>query len=328
MRKFRNLFAFALAACLILAGCGGEEPAPVYTYPTEPTQQPQDLGEVTILFTGKAQNVFEQNETRGEIGYAALAAYRDMLEDDDQTVILVDGGGAFSNQAAGAVKNGRTLADLIGSVGYDIRVPGRDEMTYGIEAFVSLTEKMENGTYLSCNLVDGAGETVFEPYVILECGAVKVGFVGITTPRAAETLEDDAYGFGQGSSKDDFYAAIQDAIDAAGDAGAEYVIAVGNLGTDPMDTPWTSAEVIANTTGLSAFLDSGSGAVREGNPVQDLDNYEIPVCSVGSAFNYVGKITLDLNDGSVEVELLTELEDEDKTIAQAAADLAEELKKE
>ena len=102
------------------------------------------------------------------------------------------------------------------------------------------------------------------------------------------------------------------------------MIAVGDLGTDPMNTPWTCAEVIANSTGLTAFLDAG-GSVLKGKTVTDLDNYEIPVCGVGSEFNYVGEITLDLNDGSVKVELVTELEDENTAVAKAAADLAEDM---
>lgn len=324
MRELRNLCIVSLIACLLLAGCGGEEPSPVYTQPTEENREVQDLGTLTILFTGDIQNVFAGNEAWGQIGYAALTAYRDGLEDEGETVVLVDGGNAISDEGAGAVKDGKTLAQLIGSAGYDFRVPGEAEFSYGMEDFLALTDEMPDCTYTSCNLVDAAGAMVMEPYVIVECGGIKVGFVGITSPHAADTLEDGDYGFCQGSGKDDFFGTVQDAIDAASQAGAEYIIAVGNLGTDPMDSPWTSAEVIANTTGLSVFLDCGGG-VLEGETVKDLDNYEIPVCSPGSEFAYVGRITLNLNDGSANIELLKELEDEDSRIAKSAADLAEAL---
>ena len=325
MRRIWKTVVLALTASFLLAACGGEDPAPVYTYPTEETEAAADRGTLTILFTGDAQNVFASDETQGAIGYAALADYRNQLEDEDRQVVLIDGGNAMSNDGAGAVKNGKTLVELIGSVGYDIRVPGSGELSYGVEAFCDLTEKMADCTYISGNLVDGSGKRVLEPFVILECGEIKVGFVGITSPSGADVLEDENYGFCQGNSKDEFYGSIQDVIDAARDEGAAYVIAVGNLGTDPAHTPWTSAEVIANTTGLSAFLDCGSGAVLEGNAVKDLDQYEIPICAPGSGFSYVGQITLDLNDGTVEVELLTELGKEDKTVAQEAEKLAEEL---
>lgn len=323
MRKLRNLLILALVACLLLCACGGEETL-VPTDPTEETGAAKDLGAVTILFTGNIQNIFEKNETRGEIGYAALAAYRDALEDDGWQVILVDGGNTMTNEGAGAVRKGRTLAELIGAVGYDVRVVGETELTYGVADFQKLTDRMEDSAYLSCNLEDSAATAVFDAYAVVECGDVKVGFVGITTPHAADTLNDKSYGFCQGTSKDDFFAAVQDAIDAASDAGAEYVIAVGALGTDPLDSPWTCAEIIANTTGLSAFLDCGGG-VLEGETVTDLDNYEIPVCAVGAEFNYVGEIILNLNDGTAEVELLTELDKESSAVAKAAADLAKEL---
>lgn len=324
MRKLRNLLLLILAVCLLLSACGEDTAGPAYTQPSEENKAPKDQGVVTILFTGNARNVFEKDELQGQIGYAALAAYRDELEEDGHRVILVDGGNAMFHDGAGSVRGGKTLAELIGSVGYDIRAVGESELTYGMETFLDLTEKMEECDYLSCNLVDAAGEPVFAPYVIVECGDMQVGFVGITTPHAADTLQDEAYGFCQGESREDFFSAVQDAIDAASNAGADYVIAVGDLGTDPMNSPWTCAEVIANSTGLTAFLDAG-GSVLKGKTVTDLDNYEIPVCGVGSEFNYVGRITLDLNDGSVKVELVTELEDENTTVAKAAADLAKEL---
>ena len=322
MRKLRNLLVLGLIACLLLAGCGGEDPAPVYTYPTEETKPNTDQGSLTILFTGGVENIFASHDTQGAIGYAALAAYRDRLEADDRQVVLVDGGNAMSDGGAGGVKAGKTLAELIGSVGYDVRVPGRWELSYGISDFCKLTEKMTDCVYTSCNLLDETGMPAFESYVMVKCGDVKVGFVGITGPYGAEGVEEGSFGSGD---KDDYYASIQDAIDEARYSGADYVIAVGNLGTDPRNTPWTSAEVIANTTGLSAFLDCGSGAVLEGSMVKDLDQYEVPLCAPGSGFAYVGEITLDLNDGSVEVELLTKLGKEDKTIAQTAANLEKEL---
>ena len=325
MRRIWKILVLALVACFLLAACGGEDPAPVYTYPTEETEAAVDHGSLTILFTGDAQNVFASDETQGAIGYAALAEYRNQLEDADQQVVLIDGGNALRNDGAGAVKNGKTLAELIGSVGYDIRVPGSGELSYGVEGLCDLTEKMEDCTYLSSNLIDGSGKSVFEPFVILECGEIKVGFVGITSPLGADVLEDENYGFCQGNSKEEFYGAVQDAIDAARDGGAAYVIAVSNLGTDPQNTPWTSAELIANTTGLSAVLDCGSGAVLVGNTVKDLDQYEIPICAPGSGFAYVGEITLNLNDGSADVKLLTALGKEDQNVAKKAEELQKNL---
>ena len=324
MRKLRNLLALTLAVCLLVAGCGGEAAAPAYTQPSEETKAAKDQGEVTILFTGNVQNVFELDELEGQLGYAALAAYRDELEDEDRRVILVDGGNAMVKEGAGAVRDGKTLAKLIGEVNYDVRVVGAGELTYGVKDFQKLTENMEDCVYLSCNLVDGDNQPVFAPYTILKFGDVKVAFVGITTPKAAETLNDENYDFRKGNSREEFFSAIQDAIDAATDAGADYVIAVGDLGTDPLDSPWTCAEIIANSTGLTAFLDCGGGVLK-GQTVTDLDNYEIPVCAVGSEFNYVGEITLNLNDGSVKVKLVTELEDENSAIAKSAASLAKDM---
>ena len=315
MKRIRNLLIFVLAACLLLAACGEETPAPVYTDPPEDTDAMGDLGQLVILFTGDLENIFARDDIQGRLGYAALKAYREQLEDEGETVVLVDGGNAIMNQRAGMIQEGKKLADLIADVGYDIRVPGAGELTYGLDGFKTLAKRMEDCTYISCDLTDDSGEAVYAAYEIVKCGEVSVGFVGITAPATAEITD----------SAKNFYAAVQDAIDSANDAGAEYVIAVGNLGTDPENSPWTSAEVIANTTGLSAFLDCGYGAVLEGSTVRDLDNYEVPLCAPGSEFSYVGQVTLDLNNGKAEITLLTELEKENRSIASQATELQEKL---
>lgn len=330
MKTLLKLVVFLLALCIGLTACGSTDtPAPVYSDPTDPTEIVRDYGELTILFTGDIRNVFAGDEIQSHIGYAALAAYRDALKKDGRHVILLDGGNAMSNEGAGAVEQGKTLAGIIDSVGYDFRVVGGDELSYGMDAFLKLTDEMESCTYLSANLVtEQTGEPVFQPHAIVECDGIRVGIVAITSPTARDTLDDSRYGFSQGSQKEDFFSAVQNAINGAVDAGADYVVAIGNLGTNPDDTPWTSAEVIANTTGLSLFLDCGSGSVLEGATVRDLDNYEIPVCAAGSDFAYVGKITLNLNDGSSKVELLQALTGEDKSIAKAAGALSQALENE
>lgn len=54
------------------------------------------------------------------------------------------------------------------------------------------------------------------------------------------------------------YDAVQKAIDKAKALGADIIIGLGHLGVDPSSSPWTSEEVIANTTGFDAFIDGHS----------------------------------------------------------------------
>ncbi len=54
------------------------------------------------------------------------------------------------------------------------------------------------------------------------------------------------------------YDTVQDAADSARAAGADKVIAVGHLGIEGTTEGWKSVDVIANTTGIDAFIDAHS----------------------------------------------------------------------
>ncbi len=292
--KFRNLFILFLLLCVFLFGCGTEQSNPV-TNPTEPeeTKTAVDQGQVIILFTGRLGNVFARDEAQGQLGYAALAAFREELE-AEHPVLLVDGGGSL-----GGTEWEEDLLEIQDAVGYDVLVPGMLEMDRTLEA-----------PYISCNLPDSG----LMPYEIFEVGEKRVAFVGISA--------------GQIQNGQDLYDAVQQAIDDAAHEGADYVIAVSNLGTDPEDSPCTAVEVMTHTTGLVAWLECGSGSVIEGTLVTDKDDFEIPVCAVGSDFCYVGQVTLDLNQGQVKVALIQELTKESNSVKLLAEDLLEKMEPE
>ena len=170
--------------------------------------------------------------------------------------------------------------------------------------------------YLSCNFYhekDGvAGENVLDSYVVLEAGGVKIAFVGITTPESFITstpayFQDDAgnfiYGIAGGSDGSALYAAVQKAIDAAS-AEADYVIALGHLGIDPSSKPWTSEDVIANTTGLDAFIDGHSQNEVAMKEVADKAGDTVVLTQTGEYLNNLGQMTIAA-DGTITTKLLT-----------------------
>ena len=156
------------------------------------------------------------------------------------------------------------------------------------------------------------GENVLDSYVVLEVGGVKVALVGITTPESFTKstpayFQDDAgnyiYGIAGGEDGSDLYDAVQTAIDAAS-AEADYVIALGHLGVDLSSRPWTSEEVIANTTGLDAFIDGHSHTTVEMREVTDEAGETVVLTQTGSYLSALGQMTISA-DGTITTELLT-----------------------
>ena len=269
---------------------------------TEPVQ-----GDIVVLYTNDVHCGVDD-----AVGYAGLAAYRaDMLEKTDY-VTLVDAGDAVQGAALGTLSRGQYLVDIMNQMGYDVAVPGNHEFDYGMDQFLALAKAQKSG-YICCNFMDlKTGKPVFDAYQIITYGETKVAYVGIDTPEAISkstpTYFQDAkgnyiYGFCQGGDGQDLYKAVQSAVDAAKAEGADYVIAVGHCGIDEQSAPWRSTDIIANVSGLTAFIDGHSHSVIPSQTVADKDGKTVILTSTGTKLENIGKLVLK-SDGSVTTGLV------------------------
>ncbi len=249
----KKILSLLLALAMLLSGIAFAET-------TEAAEAPVLKQNLVILFTSDVHCGIESG-----FGYVGLAAVRDALEAQGNYVLLVDNGDSIQGEPVGTMTTGEANIKLMNAVGYDIATIGNHEFDYGMERFLELAE-MAEFPYISANFVkDGA--PVFQPYIIKEFDGVKVAFVGISTPKtitssAPKYFQDEngnfIYGFCQDETGEALYAAVQTAIDAAIAEGATYVIGMAHLGNEAACSPWTYAEVIANTTGMDALLDGHS----------------------------------------------------------------------
>ena len=245
----KRIFGLVLALLVLLTGAACAESA-----------EPALAQDVVVLFTSDVHCGIDQG-----FGYAGLVAVRESMEAAGNHVLLVDNGDAIQGEPIGTMTTGEAIIDLMNAVGYDIAVPGNHEFDYGMDRFLELTGKA-NFPYISANF-NKDGELVFAPYVVREFDGVKIAFVGVTTPKTLTSstpkyFQDEygnfVYGFMQDETGEKLYAAVQSAVDAARAEGAAYVVVLGHLGNEDACSPWTYADVIANTTGIDAFLDGHS----------------------------------------------------------------------
>ena len=72
-------------------------------------------------------------------------------------------------------------------IGFDAMALGNHEFDYGMDGRINVTDTWASFPYTSCNFyyetAGVRGANVLDPYVTLNCGAVDVAFVGITTPE-------------------------------------------------------------------------------------------------------------------------------------------------
>ena len=328
VRMKKRFFALLLTFVLIVGCCSfvafaeGEETRP----------------DIVILFTSDVHCGIDQG-----FGYAGLEQIRDGLVAQGNVVILVDDGDNIQGEPIGTMTKGEALVELMNEAGYEIAIPGNHEFDYGMEQFLSLTEKAKF-QYISCNF-NKDGELVFEPYVIKELGGAKVAFVGVTTPKTLTSSTpkyfqnekgEFVYGFFQDDTGEGVYKAVQQAVDDARAEGAEYVVVLGHMGNEEECRPWTYADVIENTTGIDAFLD-GHSHDTEQVTMKNKDGEDVIRSACGTKLACVGycriagdgKITAGVykwNNDTSAPELLGITNDMSKAVDKASNALNEKLK--
>lgn len=259
---------------------------------------------VIVLFTSDVHAGIDQGW-----GYIGLAAIRDGLQANHH-VVLADVGDAIQGETIGTLTNGKAVVELMNAVGYDVAVPGNHEFDYGMINFLTLTNEVAAYPYISANFTY-KDQLVFSPYVIKEFDGVKIAFVGITTPKTITSstpayFQDEegnfVYGFSQDNTGEKFYTAIQNAVDAARTEGAQYVIALGHLGTEIGVEPYSSVDVIYNTTGIDAFLDGHAHEIHSGNAVLNKDGKEVVRVACGTKLENIGALTIN-TEGEISSDL-------------------------
>ena len=280
---------------------------------------------VTILYTNDVHTYIDNKSPK--LTYAAIAAMKQGYVDEGKPVLLVDAGDHIQGTAYGSMDDGATIIELMNEAGYDIATLGNHEFDYGMARAKAIIKEADF-PYVSCNWVDlRTGLRVLPAVKLFPAGGKWIAFVGITTPESF-TKSTPAYFMNAKQTKyiydilggDDgrkLYDAVQKAIDKAKALGADIIIGLGHLGVDPSSSPWTSEEVIANTTGFDAFIDGHSHTVMENKRVYDAAGKPVTLTQTGSYLANVGKMTI-AEDGAITTELISTADVSDAAVAATA----------
>ncbi|MBQ4564893.1 MAG: 5'-nucleotidase C-terminal domain-containing protein, partial [Oscillospiraceae bacterium] len=267
--------------------------------------------DIVILYTNDVHTYIDK-----DLSYDTIADLKQALALENKAVLLIDAGDHIQGTAYGSMDKGATIIELMNAAGYDLATLGNHEFDYGMDGTMNVID-WANFPYVSANFYhekDGVkGETVLDAYQIFEIDGVKIAIIGITTPESFTKstpayFQDEEgnyiYGISGGEDGAALYADVQAAIDAAKADGADYIIALGHLGDDPASQPWTSEELIANTTGLDAFIDGHSHSTVAGKEVADKEGNPVLLTQTGEYFDAIGKMTI--SEDGISTELITE----------------------
>ena len=280
-----------------------------------------DKSDVTILYTNDVHTYIDKQSPK--LTYAAIADLKQSYQNAGKDVLLVDAGDHVQGTAYGSMDEGASIIKLMNAAGYDVATPGNHEFDYGMDRAKAIMKEADF-PYLSCNWVDLRTTLRVLPSVkVFVRGGRRIAFVGVTTPETF-TKSTPAYFMDKAQRKyiydiqggedgKKLYDAVQKAIDKA-KLLADVVIGLGHLGVDPSSSPWTSEEVIANTTGFDAFIDGHSHTIMENKQVYDAAGKAVTLTQTGSYFANVGEMTIAA-DGTITTKLIPTHEGMDAGIA-------------
>ena len=320
----RKLLAMLLVCVMVLglfAACGNTDTtetteAPTNDTATEPTEtteatEPYVQGDIAILYTNDVHTYID-----GVLSYDVIAALKAELQKEYEYVLLVDAGDHIQGTAYGSMDKGATIIELMNAAGYDLATLGNHEFDYGMDGTMNVID-WASFPYTSCNFYhedNGVkGEPVLDAFVTFTLGQEVVAFIGITTPESFTKstpayFQDEngtyIYGISGGEDGTALYADVQAAIDAAKNAGATKVIALGHLGDDPASQPWTSEETIANVSGLNAFIDGHSHSTVQGSEIADKDGNTVLLTQTGEYFDRIGLMVIDGETGAISTSFV------------------------
>ena len=160
--------------------------------------------------------------------------------------------------------------------------------------------------------------------MILQAQDKNIAFLGISTPYTITSsspahFQDDSgnfvYSFDQDMTGETVYAAVQSAIDSAKKEGADYVIAMCHLGAEESFSPWSSTDIIQNTSGIDVLLDAHSHCATACDRLTDKNGNWVLRSQTGTKFESVGMLLIQ-NDGSISTGLITDHDEKEESIVE------------
>lgn len=266
---------------------------------------------ITIVYTNDIHGYID-NATKDEAGeevdalrFSKLSGYVKELRKKDKNVLLVDAGDEVQGAVYGSLDRGKEIIPIMNEVGYQLATPGNHDFDFGMEGFESFVETA-SFPYISCNFVSLPDEElVLEPYKIFDFDGVKVGFIGISTPETITSstprfFQNDEgeyiYAFLGYEDPNDLYQRVQLTIDELKDQ-TDYLIALGHVGVNAecIARGYSSPDVIANTSGLNAFIDGHSHTRMEERWVDDKEGNRCLLTQTGCYLASFGQLTISPN---------------------------------
>lgn len=189
-------------------------------------------------------------ETKRVIGYPKIAAFADQMKAANPNTLFLDAGDVIAGSPYAAIDKGLGFIPILNTLGLDVMTAGNSEFAFGSENLRTFADGL-NYPVLVDNMVYSATDEPFtEGYALVELSnGMKAGVIGVTTHQSALMASTDL-------EYVDGVAAAQRLVDAANEAGADFIIALLHVGEK--EEQFNSLQVVDRVEGIDVVIDGHS----------------------------------------------------------------------
>jgi 2',3'-cyclic-nucleotide 2'-phosphodiesterase (5'-nucleotidase family) len=286
MKNNKLLFMLLALATIFFTGCH-----------KEPIVPQQERHSIVILFENDVHCAID--------GYPKIAGLRDAIA-DTAWAGLVSCGDFIQGNVFGALSHGQYIIDIMKTMRYDVIGLGNHEFDYYVSRQQELLSQLD-APVVCCNFYDLQGHRMYDAYTLRTFGDHRVAFVGVLTPYTE--IESEIYAFFGDTGQqlytlhqDDYTELVQQAVDAARNDGADYVVLLSHLGETNGDYLFTSNDLIAATHGIDVVLDAHSHNVVD-TVLTNSQGQPVLMANTGTEFANVGQLYIGA-DGHMDITLI------------------------
>ncbi len=266
-----------------------------------------DADKLVILHTNDTHSQIDSTDD-GRGGILRRKVLIDSVRAAEPNVILIDAGDVVQGTLYFTLYAGEVERKMMNELGYDIQILGNHEFDNGVEALADMYSKM-NASKLSTNY-DFSGtalDGLFKPYEIREIGGKRIAFMGINIDPEGMIASKNCVGV---KYLDGFKAANATAWHLKHNEKVDMVVAITHIGYEhdpgPGDVSLVrSSEDIDLVIGghSHTLIDPTSDRSPECR-VANADGDMVLIAQAGRKGQYVGEITIDLDDMSMNSRVI------------------------
>lgn len=236
--------------------------------------------------SGKTQlRIVHTNDIHAQIeDFGKLADYVSTNREQSDIFLYLDGGDISSGNPAVDLPKGKPMIELLNEIGLDVLGIGNHEFDYGVEAF-NTNYDLSEFDWLSANMEVKDSEIVQpEPYKIFEEDGIKIGVISLTqAPPATAPKNIEGIEFHEYHETIKNHKALRDEVDV--------LIGLNHIG-------YGEDQDLAREFDIFDAIIGGHSHTKVNQPAMINGT---PVVQTGSHLNWIGNLTLDIDNESKEV---------------------------